>query len=279
MLKALAMLPDPDVIMSLSNWLGENPMPYMDIPASDLAGVAWGGSKIKNGESMWRVCHDPLGDALALKLCELAERHLSSAVWAFAVAGSKWQLRHSSFFRSVAARIASLRGADFVSPQACSILMWSFAKMEECMSIDGEAFQRLAAESMRLMPNFLDQNVANMAWGMARLHLKYEPLLAALMKRAGETLYNDVYRHHVRMSDTVKKMHWFQIYTAYIFCKQECPAALQAISERLAGDLEHIHSGVRTAEGLSDGSGLESIEALRELDIMINEMEASEDRT
>ena len=147
------------------------------------------------------------------------------------------------------------------------------------MSIDGEAFQRLAAESMRLMPNFLDQNVANMAWGMARLHLKYEPLLAALMKRAGETLYNDVYRHHMRMSDTVKKLHWFQIYTAYIFCKQECPAALQAISERLAGDLEHIHSGVRTAEGLSDGSGLESIEALRELDIMINEMEASEDRT
>ena len=89
MLKALVMLPDPDVIMSLSNWLGENSMPYMDIPASDLAGVAWGVAKIKNGESMWRVCHDPLGDALALKLCELAERHLSSAVWAFAVAGSK----------------------------------------------------------------------------------------------------------------------------------------------------------------------------------------------
>ncbi|CAE7498336.1 unnamed protein product [Symbiodinium sp. CCMP2456] len=272
MLKALAMLPDPDVIMSLSNWLGENPMPCMDMDASDLAVVAWGLAKIENGKSLWRVCHDPMGDALALKLGDLAERELNSAVWAFAAAGSKVGLRHPSMFRSVAARIASPQRPDFVSAQACSILMWSFAKMGERM--DSDAFHRIAAESIRLMPDFLDQNVANTAWAMARLQMNYEPLLAALMGRAGETLYNDVYRHHVRMSDTVKKLHWFQIYTAYMFCRQECPTALQAISEQLARDLGHIDSGARTTEGLSQGSGLESVDALRELDIMINEMEA-----
>jgi hypothetical protein len=77
------------------------------------------------------------------------------------------------------------------------------------------------------------------------------------------------------MSKNVKLLHWYQVYKAYTFCRESCPAALESMSRRLTQDMELIKSGYRV-EGLSDGSGLESVGALRQLDAMIDSMEAGE---
>merc|ERR1712080_222469 len=85
------------------------------------------------------------------------------------------------------------------------------------------------------------------------------------MGKASSTLYVDVCSDHVEMSRKAKLAHWSQVYTAYGFCRERCPAALEHLSGRLAKDPQIIASQ-QFEEGLSQGSGLESVENLRQLD-------------
>ena len=131
-------------------------------------------------------------------------------------------------------------------------------------------FGQLEEAAIRLVGTFQDQNVANTLWSFAKLQLGTANLFATLMMRADFTLYEDRQRLHDSMSATVKTIHWFQVYVAYLFCLSFHPGVIASLTERLARDLGRIRSGFpRDDSGLSIGSGLESAESLRELDQMI----------
>jgi hypothetical protein len=99
--------------------------------------------------------------------------------------------------------------------------------------------------------------------------LPNERLLCALFARASSTLYDDNNWDHVQTSRRFKLQNWFRVFRGHVFCKIHCPAVLDSASGQLLHDLDRIRQrGLN--EGLSVGSGLETLDALRELDEMID---------
>eukprot|EP00418_Pyrodinium_bahamense_P094937 CAMPEP_0179032210 /NCGR_PEP_ID=MMETSP0796-20121207/11465_1 /TAXON_ID=73915 /ORGANISM="Pyrodinium bahamense, Strain pbaha01" /LENGTH=665 /DNA_ID=CAMNT_0020728419 /DNA_START=45 /DNA_END=2042 /DNA_ORIENTATION=+ len=271
MLRGLAMLPDRGVLEALARWVEANGLPLDGWDGEVLQEVAWGIAKLDKGSELWAQSYKVLGIQLSRCIGQMQERHIASAVWAFAKAGARASgplLQHPELFQAVA-RFLEERGDSLSSPQTVSNIAWGFAKLGERHP---RAFSALARAASQMMDDFADQNVANTAWAYARLGLAEEPLFCELMRRAGTTLYDDQYKNHVRMSRHVKMIHWAQIYEAYCFCGEQCPAAMASLSRRLVTDLQKIDVQDRS-EGLSEGSGLECVERLRELDAMISELE------
>ena len=277
MMRALAMLPDVQVVEELLEML--TPEIVQTWSALNLCQVAWAMGKIRSTlqsrnieilprtqEAFLHVMRQ-LGNFLAPHVAEMSERNLAATVWAFGAAKvGQEEVGHQALCDAVAADLET-RGANLVSAQSISNIAWAFAKLD--FSSPG-AFGQLEEAAIRLVGTFKDQNVANTLWSFAKLKLGTANLFGTLMRRADFTLYEDRLRHHDSMSDTVKLIHWFQVYYAYRFCLRRHPGALGSLTERLAGDLGRIHrSFPRDDSGLSIGSGLESAESLRELDQMI----------
>jgi len=278
------MIHEPDVIRNLTKCVQAHPLPFHEVDdPTRLEQIAWGIAKIRGSESLWKHVYQPLGHALSQKVPALGERNLATIAWAFAKAGSRDQehdpdaeiLQHPALFCAIANRIADQQRVPFTSAQSVSNIIWSFAKLRETDHATA-LVSSMEEQGIRLMPSFKDQNVANTLWAMSRLEVMRAPLLRALLAKAGDTLYHDNYVRHVTMSQHVKKLHWFQVYTGYVFCKNHCPTVLDSASDRLVQDLERIHNRERF-EGLSEGSGLETLAALEELDSMINAAEEAED--
>ncbi|CAE8700200.1 unnamed protein product [Polarella glacialis] len=285
MMRALAMVHQPDVLRNLTTWVQTNPLPFRDVddPAR-LEQIAWGIAKVRGSAGLWRLVYLQLGNMLSRKVSDLGARSLATIAWAFAKAGSREKedspdsilLQHPALFRAIANRVVDPQREPFTSPQSVSNIMWSFAKLEDHNA--GTLVLSMEEEAIRLMPWFKDQHVANTIWAMARRGVRNEPLLRALLARASDTLYHDQSRNHVTMSKHVKNLHWFQVYTGYIFCKQNCPTVLDSAGNVLVQDLERIGNRDRERfEGLSEGSGLEMLADLRELDDMISAREEAEE--
>jgi len=261
------MLPDEGIIDALTHWIEANGLPLDSWNGEVLQEVAWGIAKLDKGSELWAQSYEALGTQLSRCIGQMQERHIATAVWAFAKASGR-RLQHPELFQTVAEFLEE-RGDSLSSPQSVSNIAWGFARLGERRP---RAFSGLARAASRLMESFEDQHVANTAWAYARLGLAEEPLFCELMRRAGTTLYDDLYKDHVRLSRRVKMIHWTQVYEAYCFCGEKCPAVIASLSRRLATDLRKIDAQDRS-EGLSDGSGLESVETLRQLDAMIAELE------
>ena len=277
MMRALAMLPDVQILQELLEML--TPEIVQTWSALNMSQFVWAMGKIqttwqhdnyqtspRTQEAFLHVMRQ-LSSFLAPHVAELPERNLSAAVWAYGAAKvGQEEVGHQALCDAVAADLET-RGANLVCGQSIANIAWAFAKLD--FSSPG-AFGQLGDATIRLVETFNDQDVGQSLWSFAKLGLGTENLFRTLMGRADFTLYEDRLKHYDRMSSTLKRMNWYQVYYAYRFCLSFHPGVLASLTERLARDLGRIHGSFpRDNSGLSTGSGLESAESLRELDQMI----------
>jgi len=270
-LRALAMLPDQNIMRDMELWVQKKGLPLDTWSAKVLQEVAWGLAKIQGGGRLWELCYEELGNKLSQHVPVLPERNLGSIVWAFAKAGrrpgDRALLKHRVLFQAVANHLET-NGAALTCVETVSVIAWAFARMQEHHP---RAFEEVAVSVKRLATTFQDQSVANTLWGFAKLGLAEEQLFSALMHRADSTLYVVTDRGHEKLLEQDKLRCWCQVYQAYCCCCTRCPSTIAALSRRLASDLQKISKQDRE-DGLSSGSGLESADSLRQLDAMLAEM-------
>jgi hypothetical protein len=267
MLAALAMHPFEGVLQTLSDWLQTNQLPFETYEFTVLVKIAVFMVKITGGSLLWQQCYNPLGTELAKHVASMQATQLAAILWAFAKAGTTAQgaaLVHRELFTAAAVHLEST-ALSITDPGTLSIISWSFAKLSE---LHAGAFTSLAEATVRNIADFQDHNVANTAWAFAKLGFSNRALFRSLFERADSTLYHDQYKHHVKMSRKFKLISWFQVHQAYTFCRHNCQESLAGLSRRLETDLQRI-SQLDRSEGLSQGSGLETLESLRELDALI----------
>jgi len=204
-----------------------------------------------------------MGRRLRVDVNEIDPQTMAFAVWAQAKA-SKF---NKDLLDTVADSICS-RSSEFAAKDI-SMLAWGFAKVRARYC---QAFHHLALVGIQHADEFDDQMVSNVLWAFARLQLNEEDLFTTLMQRADRTLYNMTYRYHEKKSETTKSIQWCQVYVAYKFCCKSFPATVASLPRRLVADLQKIDRREMMA-ALSEGSGVESVQSLRELDAMVAEME------
>eukprot|EP00933_Yihiella_yeosuensis_P051266 TRINITY_DN49143_c0_g1_i1.p1 TRINITY_DN49143_c0_g1~~TRINITY_DN49143_c0_g1_i1.p1 ORF type:complete len:698 (+),score=112.78 TRINITY_DN49143_c0_g1_i1:62-2095(+) len=271
MLSALAMLPDSDVIAALTRRVTEQQLPLSDWSPGVLHRIVWGIAKMEGGTALWRAWYVALGNELSCHIQEMEVRHVSTIVWAFAKAGTSCSLNHPLAHRdliSAVARYLRQHGSNLTECRDVSVFAWSFAKLSEHHP---EAFVQLALSGIRLSQSFEAQHVANTAWAFAKLRHADQTLFIALLQRADAVLYGAILKDHLEVAQHWRIAIWCQVYLAYCFCLETCPDAIAALTRRLAADLQRIRRsrGSTPADGLSQGSGMESAQSLRELDELI----------
>lgn len=272
MIRSLAMHPDREIMSKLASHIGLNGLPLDGFTIEALCNIAWGIAKVQCGQLLSNLLHI-VGDRLVTQFHKLKETDIARVTWAFGKLGHQ----HEAFFQAAAVWILTMN--EWQSVQSISNIAWSFARLGKHHP---EAFHVLAVSSFPLINKFNDQNVANTAWAFAILNVAEEKFLEALLSRAAVTLYLDMYKNHEKMSDSVKLVHWSQVYLAYDFCRRQCPNVLASMSRQFAEDLSRIDKLRRLGdqlpeEGLSHGSGLESRGSLARLDEMIAAMAHSRD--
>lgn len=273
MLAALAMHPSEVILQTLKNWLQNNQLPFETYECSVLVKITLFLAKITGGSFLWKQCYNPLGTELAKHVDSMQSKQLASILWAFAKAGTAAPgpaIVHRELFMTACVYLEST-ASSITDAQTLSNISWALAKLNVCHR---GAFRSLAEATIRNIAGFQDQHVANTAWAFAKLRVSDSMLFRSLFERADYTLYQDQYKHHVWMSRKIKLIHWFQVYQAYQFCRHNCLECLSGLSARLETDLQRITQRDFSG-GLSQGSGLETLAALRELDAMI--MAAGED--
>ncbi|CAE8589324.1 unnamed protein product [Polarella glacialis] len=273
MLSALAMLRNDDVIVKLAEQLLRSPLPVEEYSSSDISRMMWGTAKITAGKAQpicaagFHLWGNAFSQRIRRNAGDIDTWDVAQVAWSCA----KCSFHHPNLFRALAGHLET-RGRDLPTPtciQAVSMIAWSFAKLGECHPM---AFGQLAQGVLPMARHFDDQQVSNTVWAFAKLKLTEERLFTALMGRADETMYNMGLRYHEKKSQVTKLIQWCQIYMAYKYCCTACPATVASLSRRLASDLQKIDSRA-LQDGLSEGSGVESVANLAQLDAMIAEME------
>ena len=271
MMRALAMLPDPFILDAVVAWARQADLAtfFTSWDSLPLCQVAWGIAKV-NRKPLSAALLDALGNALSGYMPHMDDRQITSTAWAFAKAAVNMNAAepqpHQGVFGALNAFLLE-QGAQLSPAQSVSTIAWACAKVK---SYHAGAFNQVAFASIRLMPTFRDQDVANVLWAFATMSLDEEELFAAAMQHADAVLYDDEFKNHVKISKEMKIMSFYQVYVAYGFCMYHFPDVLALLSGRLAADLDKIHRR-DFSDGLSSGSGLETAEALRDLEAFMEE--------
>ncbi|CAE7689449.1 unnamed protein product, partial [Symbiodinium pilosum] len=270
LLKSMVLLRENHILESMAARFEQQDMAKIDWEADRIALVLWGLAKIDAGKPRWIRGFVVFGNILAAKLSNLDQRFVSMSVWAY----GKMRLKHEGFFEACSEYLET-RGQQ-LEPQTLSGLTWAFARSG---FHNLRALTTLARLCIQRMDEFINQDVANSAWALAKLERADAAFFQAAFMEASKFLFTASYKRHVRVAGQADILSWAQIYYAYRFCVRRCEEGLRGMSPHLSHDLrsmDRMRMGENVEGAFSESSGLNSDRRLRDLDRLIESLERGE---
>jgi hypothetical protein len=271
LLKAMTSFPDERLLNAMFVAMHKGNVSCQDWPANHIASYIYSLAKLEVSTRQWGWILATLCDALHGQTESLHEGDIIKVLWALG------QMRFQNDALLVACTRNVLESHDQMGKPGHRLCMATWAHIRTSCH-DEDLLHRLAEAIKEHLPDMtVHMDVTLPAWSFAKAGIADEDLYSAIFEKASITAYESISRHHARVTRKEMLMSWVQLYIVYKHCRANCPAALQALSNRLRDDLHSIsehRSGNDCADFLSQTSSLQDPGTLAELNRMIEGLES-----